>query len=235
MNPEGTGDSGGTGVLTWLALALGALLLVGRWVLGGRYDSLGRARAFPMVGVLVLAVPAAAVATPGVLRWREERALERAASSLVGFPVDVQCQSLGGAFVDAGAELGWVPYGADGVPERHTLIKYEPCSDLRHYLGSDESAPTAEQVIAVHVLTHEAMHMSGITVEAEAECAAVQRDARMAALLGAAPQEAAALAETYWHTVFPRMPDAYRSPECRPGGRLDEHLPDPPWADEAER
>ena len=223
-------------MLTWVAIALacGAALLVARWVLGGRYDSLGRGRAFPVAGVLVLLVPAVALATPGVLRWREERALERAASTLVGFPVDVQCQSFGGAFVDAGAELGWVPYGADGVPERHTLIKYEPCGDLRHYLGSDKSAPTFDQVVAVHVLTHEAMHMAGITVEADAECAAMQRDARMARLLGADPQEARALAETYWRSVFPRMPDAYSSADCRAGGRLDEHLPDPPWGDAAQ-
>jgi len=217
-------------VLTWvaIALALGAAVVVVRWAFG-RYDSLGRARAFPVVGVLLLAIPAVAAATPGVLRWREERSLERAASSLVGFPVDVKCQSFGGAFVDAGAELGWVPYGPDGVPERHTLIKYEPCGHLRHYLGSDKATPTLDEVVAVHVLTHEAMHMSGITAEASAECAAMQRDARMAVLLGASPAQGAALAETYWRTVYPRMPDPYTTADCAAGGPLDEHLPDPPW------
>jgi hypothetical protein len=217
-------------VLTWVgvALALGAAALVTRWVLS-RHDALGRAKAFPVIGVLVLAVPALAATTPGMLRWREERSLERAASALVGFPVDVQCQSFGGAFVDAGAELGWVPYGPDGVPERHTLIKYEPCGDLRHYLGSDKASPAFNQVVAVHVLTHEAMHMAGVTSEAVAECAAMQRDARMAVLLGASPQQGRALSQTYWREVYPQLPQAYVSGDCIPGGALDEHLPDPPW------
>ena len=50
-----------------------------------------------------------------------------------------------------------------------------------------------DQVVAVHVLTHETMHMVGITNEAQTECAAVQRDAQMAVALGASPAEAQAL------------------------------------------
>jgi hypothetical protein len=38
------------------------------------------------------------------------------------------------------------------------------------------------------------------------------------------------LAVAYWRTVYPAMPDGYRSTACRPGGTLDEHLPDAPWA-----
>ena len=217
-------------MLSWVALALaaGVAVVIVRWVLG-RHDSLGRARAFPMISVLLLAVPASAAAAPGVLRWQEERALERAASTLLGFPVEVRCQSFGGAFVDTGSELGWVPFDAAGVPERRTLIKYEPCDALRDYLRSDGVAPTPEQLVAVHVLTHEAMHMAGLAEESEAECAAMQRDARMAELLGAAPEDAAQLAESYWLTVYPQMADGYRTGDCRPGGKLDEHLPQPPW------
>ena len=42
----------------------------------------------------------------------------------------------------------------------------------------------------MHVLSHEAMHMTGYTDEAEAECRAMQVDARTARLLGA-PEDAA--------------------------------------------
>jgi hypothetical protein len=66
--------------------------------------------------------------------------------------------------------------------------------------------------------------------KSDAECAAVQRDARAARLLGASPDDARALAVAYWRTVYPAMPDGYRSTACRPGGTLDEHLPDAPWA-----
>ena len=146
----------------------------------------------------------------------------------MGFPVEVRCQSFGGAFVDTGAELGWVPFGADGVPERRTLIKYEPCDALRDYLRSDGVAPTYDQLVAVHVLTHEAMHMAGLADEAEAECAAVQRDARMAELLGASPGDAALLAETYWLTVYPRMADGYRTGDCRPARKAGRAPPAAP-------
>ena len=71
-------------------------------------------------------------------------------------------------------------WGPDGVPERATLIKVRVCNDLRAWLGSRKNDPSLDQVIAVHVLTHETMHMVGIVNEARTECAAVQRDAAMA-------------------------------------------------------
>jgi hypothetical protein len=84
-------------------------------------------------------------------------------------------------------------------------------------------------VVAVHVLTHEAMHLSGQLNEAAAECAAVQRDARTARLLGAPDSAAAELAAAYWRNLYPLMPDGYRSAGCRQGGPLDEGLTDAPW------
>ena len=101
--------------------------------------------------------------------------LGAAASEVVGVPVEVECQSFGSAFVDAGAEFGYVAFGPDGVPERKTLIKREQCCDLSAYLRSDKESPTTEQIVAVHTLTHEVIHMSGVTNEAETECIAVQR------------------------------------------------------------
>lgn len=221
-------------MLNWVAMLLGLALLavVARWLVHP-YDSLGRRQTFPALLVVVLAVPCVAAATPGLLRWREERALEQAASTLAGARVQVTCQTFGEAFLDASSDLGWVAWGPDGTPEHRTLIKYEPCADLRAYLHSDKAQPTLDQVIAVHVLSHEAMHMKGLTNEAQAECAAVQRDAQTARLLGADPFEAVALARAYWREVYPRMSEAYVSSECAPGGSLDEHLPDPPWSNGA--
>jgi hypothetical protein len=66
------------------------------------------------------------------------------------------------------------------------------------------------------VLAHEAMHMAGLMREDTAECAAVQRDARAARLLGASPADARALALAYWRTVYPAMPTATGPP---PAGR----------------
>lgn len=94
------------------------------------------------------------------------------------------------------------------------MIKREQCGDLSDYLRSDKGNPPMEHVIAVHTLTHEAMHMGGVTSEAETECLAVRHDAEMARLLGASPTGAARLANLYWELHYPRMPDGYRSESC---------------------
>jgi hypothetical protein len=208
--------------------SLVAVGVVGHWSTRRR-DSLGRPRPFPVWSVSLLTVLAVAALVPVARHRIEERRLTRVASALVGHPVTVHCQSTTAALVDAGAELGFVPYDASGVPLPRTTIKRDPCRALSSYLGGDRGSPTYDEVVAVHVLTHEAMHMRGQTNEALAECEAVQRDATTAVLLGASPAQARALAVRYWQGVYPQMPDDYSSADCRPEGRLDEHLPTAPW------
>jgi hypothetical protein len=198
-----------------------------RWVLT-RVDSLGRIAPFPKISVGLCVAVAIGCAVPLVLHARLERTLEHAASQVAGEPVGVHCQTAGETWTEIGAELGYVRWGPDGVPERKTLIKYDPCADLRSWLSSDKRSPREDQVVAVHVLTHETMHMIGITDEAHAECAAMQRDALMAQALGATPAQAQALAHRYWLEVYPRMPDGYVG-GCGPGSQWDEHLTLAPW------
>lgn len=218
-------------MLIWFAVGLlaSAGVLVGRW-LRRRRDALGRAKPFPAVSVLVLVALGVGALVPVIRHHRLETRLESAASALVGAPVTVHCQTAGKQLVDVGQELGYVRYGPDGVPDRATLIKRDQCSDLRDFLGSDKDSPSPDQVVAVHVLSHEARHMAGITDEAVAECGAMQRDARTAQQLGADPVQAQRLARQYWLTVYPRMADDYRSSQCGPGGSLDERLPAAPWS-----
>lgn len=213
--------------LTLIGLLTLAAGLAVRWVLH-RVDALGRVAPFPKISIGLSLVLALCCAVPlAVQGWVESR-LERAAVEVAGGPVEVHCQGLGQAFLDLGAELGFVRWGPGGVPERSTLIKRDPCAHLRTWLWSAKARPTLDQVVAVHVLTHETMHMVGITDEAHAECAAVQRDAGMAQALGASPIEAADLARRYWIEVYPRMPDGYVG-GCGAGGTYDEGLPTPPW------
>jgi len=115
------------------------------------------------------------------------------------------------------------------VPEHATLIKREQCGELRSYMHKHGRHPSLDEVIAVHVLTHESMHMRGETREAVAECEAVQRDYQTAQLLGASPAVARQLAVTYWRDVYPDMPSDYVTADCRAGGSRDEHLPTSPW------
>jgi len=208
--------------------ALVAVGLAGRWSTRRR-DALGRPRPFPAWSVMVLTIVSAAALVPGVQRRVEERRLANVAAQLVGHPVSVHCQSTAAALVDAGAELGFVPYDENGIPRPTTTLKRDPCKELKRYLGGHRQSPSYDEVVAVHVLTHEAMHMRGETNEATTECEAVQRDSTTAALLGATPAQAQALALRYWQTVYPNMPEGYFSSACRPDGPLDEHLAGAPW------
>lgn len=214
----------------WIAMALviiaGVIVL---WWFQNRYDSLGRSKPFPSISIGIVLLLIAACLTPFVLRIRLENQLAEAAGKITGSEVSVHCQSFGEAFADLGAELGYVKFGPDGVPEKATLIKRDQCHDLSAYLKSDKLYPSQEQIVAVHTLTHEAIHMSGVTSESQTECIAVQHDSEMARLLGAPPEGAQTLSLQYWRTVYPRMPDAYKSAECGPGLTLDAGLPDAPW------
>jgi len=217
--------------MVWFAMgALAtAAFVAGRWLLGGP-DSLGRRRTFPVVSVVTLALLGGGLLVPVVRHDRLESRLSEAATSLVGAPAQVRCQSAGREFVDAGSELGFVRYGRDGVPERVTLIKQAPCRALASYLRSDKARPDRDQVVAVHILSHEARHMAGTTNESQAECEAMQRDAWAARLLGATNEQAHTLASAYWQGVYPAMRGEYRSPGCAPGAELDEHLELAPWS-----
>lgn len=214
----------------WIALALmiTAGVIVLRWF-QTRFDTLGRSKPFPSISIGLILVLVVASLTPWVLRTRLENRLAEAAGKITGSEVSVHCQSFGEAFADLGAELGYVKFGPNGVPEKATLIKRDQCHDLSDYLKSEMLYPSQDQIIAVHTLTHEAIHMSGVTSESETECMAVQNDSKMAGLLGAPTKGAQTLALQYWRTIYPRMPDNYKSTECGPGLTLDVGLPGAPW------
>jgi hypothetical protein len=207
---------------------VGSVGLMANWATHRR-DSLGRERDLPVLSVSVLVLVAVAAAVPGAQRKVEERRLGKIASSLAGKHVSVHCQDGAEAFVDAGSEYGWVAFDANGIPEPRTLIKREQCKLLKSY-DKHPSSPSWDEMVAVHVLTHEAMHMRGERSEQVAECQALQRDALTAQGFGATPQEGMALAQRYWKQVYPRMPDDYITGSCSPGGALDEALASSPWS-----
>jgi hypothetical protein len=216
--------------MDWAGLAFfaGAADVVLRWM-STRTDTLGRTRPFPVISVTLLIFAGSGALVPWIMRARLEDRLAQAASHVAGIAVEVHCQSFGEAFTDVGAELGYVKWGPDGVPERRTLIKREQCGDLSDYLKSSKDSPPTDQVVTVHILSHETVHMMGETNESATECLAMQRNADMAQALGATPERARALSAAYWNDVYPSMPDDYRSSECGPGLALDAGLADPPW------
>ena len=73
---------------------------------------------------------------------------------------------------------------------------------------------------AVTALAHEAHHGNGVADEATAQCYAIQTMEDIAVGLGLAETYAEDLTQVAWK-AYPRLPKEYRSPECRPGGKLD--------------
>jgi len=207
---------------------LGAVAVAVRWALT-RVDALGRTQSFPTVTTSLLTVVALVAGVPVFRHARVEARLATVASTLTGHRVAVRCETLSQAWLDSHAELGYVRFDADGRPEPLATLTAQACGDLSAWLASPRADAPLDRIVAVHVLTHEAMHLAGRLDEARAECEAVQRDARTARLLGATAEQAHELSVRYWQQVYPRLSDDYRSAACAPGGALDEHLSDAPW------
>ncbi len=220
-----TGRSEPVGLRTIVVVALAAALgwLVFRAVLTRRvpWITLGI--------VLVLLVPLFVTERQWISTEQRLASVSRTEAQNV---LGIHCQRLGETLTYAGADLGHVQFDADGFPTGPAVLSYDTCRGLAAYLGMSsrerDSAPE-DVLVAVHVLAHETGHLTGLVSEAEAECWAVQHDARTAVLLGATPAQGQALAVRYWREVYPRMPEAYRTDQCAENARLDRSKNDGVW------
>ena len=150
-------------------------------------------------------------------QWVQARAsaLVRHAS---GEPGSVaRCQRFTPALLDLSQNSGFVAYDDLSV----AALERTECNDLADWLQSSKNAPSAAQVRAVHVVVHEAMHVAGDLNEATAECAAMQLDADAAVFLGATPEQARALAASYYRDTYPYLRDGYVTGSCGPEQELD--------------
>jgi hypothetical protein len=202
-------------------LVLGLLAWLG-W-LGVRAYVFRTSPVVTLAVVLALLVPALWTE----IRWlRVQAAATAAVQQLAGNPVArVHCQRALATFLWAGADLGRVEWAE---PDRAWLT-LETCQHLGSWYRSDHDEPTLDEAVAVHVLTHEAMHVAGSRNEATTECRALQRDARTVVLLGGTAEQGRSLAERIADEVYPTMPDEYRTSQCRPGGALDLTPDDGSW------
>jgi hypothetical protein len=147
--------------------------------------------------------------------WQHNEALyAKAIEPITGKGKDVHCQRLLATWVFAGAELGHVQYNADGSISPEAWMTYETCHHLGQWMASDKSHPNIDEVMAVHVLSHEAQHLAGVKSEANAECRAMQQDALVARRLGATKVQARELQLEYYTKVYPHMADEYRAAAC---------------------
>ena len=170
---------------------------------------------------------------------RLEPRFGRIASALAGKPLEVRCWSAPNwrdlmrevqSYTDGKLGPGTLAFADIGG----TRINLGPgvCDGLVD-LAYKRLRPTAEsgQLIlaaAVVTLSHEPQHSKGIAEESIAECNAIQLASGTAIKLGASPAYAVALVRTYWRYYGEELP-AYRSTECRKGGKLDLGRTDSIW------
>lgn len=162
-------------------------------------------------------------------RVRQQDRLGVVATELAGRHVRVHCPNFLATLVDTRVEAGRVRFDGDGRPSDRTDLAPATCSSLRQ-LGrvdftcidrGDCGYSQFKAAWAAHTLAHEAFHLRGFEGEAVTECYALQNTAFVAERLGVPPARARRVQKWVYLKGYPNEPDAYRSAECRDGGRLD--------------
>ena len=202
----------------FLLLLIAILLVIAAFVSairshpGERFD----AYFFFLIGLACLA---------SILPIREillERKMAIATEKFLGHEqVIVDCNSYFDSMFYMGA-AGFVYFGSGKIN-----LEVRTCKAMRAYLNDPEKAGRNER-FALHVLTHEAMHVAGTKNEIKTDCQAYQRNHRMAMLLGV-PRNVAITHARQIHRERSPYTKGYYSPECEPGRSLDENLSDAVW------
>lgn len=90
-------------------------------------------------------------------------------------------------------------------------LRAQTCSDLSSWLWSSKRSPSLPQIVALHVVVHEAEHVAGVWDEAAAECAAMAADPEVAVSSGAEASTAESMARLYRAQVYPHLAAEYIS------------------------
>jgi hypothetical protein len=163
-----------------------------------------------------------AAAEPGDLR------LSAIATELARRDVTIRCEGRSGKLLGLGGESGRTTFfGRD--PDGTAFLQRGICESLHDYTRALKSgvacllpcARPLEVAWSLNTLAHESYHLAGVRNEAETECYALQAIDFAARRLGAAPEQARAVADLALRQLPQRMPPGYRSPECRNGGKYD--------------
>lgn len=147
------------------------------------------------------------------IRWQfhQNQATEIVQSVSERSEGSAKCQRLSGALTDTALSVkGMVYYANDSVAH----LKYETCQNFMSWMESDKQNPTEKEVMAVGVLVHEAIHVSGEKNEALTECKANKKLVQVAEDLGATTVQAEELYSLYMEKISPRMPSQYQNGIC---------------------
>lgn len=214
-------DEQGVRWLIGLALAVGCVA----YLLAVRYRPRGQWMLTPAILAVIFAL-----FTMNEMRWaRFEGRLAYAASPILGErDSGFTCERVMRNFFSSHARPGHVEFDANGAPAQDAFLSMKTCARIKSWLR-DPGAADQDESHAVHIVAHEAAHLVGVTVEAQAECLAIQAGEEVRTRLGADPQQARSQAAEYYHSYYPRLPGEYRSADCAPGGALDNSPEDGVW------
>lgn len=160
-------------------------------------------------------------------RSRVEPRLTRVASDLIGTKVEVRCWSHRDWLEliedkETGSPHEYAGMAGEGGP---VDLAPEACRPLVPVLYTkwrpQRVDQEAEVAYAVGILAHELEHVRGEMSEPIAECRGMQRLATVARRLGVPRGQARRLARVYWDAIYPESHPAYRTRDCRDGGKLD--------------
>jgi len=177
---------------------------------------------------------------PTVVRPLEQEAVDRVARRIAGRPVRMECEydvPGGRAFPEAGtavvsaylcSDIAYLRAGLRPSERACLLAGAYPCPGR-----------VSQMAIALHVFTHEAVHLRGIHDERQTDCYAIQLLPWTARWFGVPLDLARAFGRYHWagygqaprNGPFPAHVGGsqYGSPECRPGGRYELGAPGGAW------
>ncbi len=156
--------------------------------------------------------------------WRLETFLSEKSSLLADSRnVKLHCNSVVDSIFDNSLNVvGHANYKTGEIVFQHSW-----CKNIMEYLDHPEQV-TKNELISLHVFTHETMHIRGEMNEKNTECQAIQRNYRVAKLLGIPDSIAKKNALKYYNDYYPSHP--YFSPECKKNGELDEKIDNSIWS-----
>ena len=180
---------------------------------------------FSLAYLSVLASLAVACALPAYKTWRLEKLLSEKAPVIAERPnVIVKCNSMFETLFDGKGVSS--PAGTAYFETGEIFFESGWCKNFMEYLDDPGNA-TPDQIFAMHIFTHETMHIRGEENEKRTDCQAIQRNHLVGELFGIDPSISRRNANTYYYDFYPKHP--YFDKNCKPGGKFDERLPNSIW------
>jgi len=188
-------------------------------------NSHGKFDGFSVGYISVLAILAGACIYPSYKIWKLEKMLSEKASIIAERPnVKVRCNSIFDTLFSGKGVTS--PAGTAYIETGEIFFESGWCKNFMAYLDNPRN-PDYEVLFAMHIFTHEVMHVRGEYNEKKTDCQAIQRNHLVGDLLGIDREVSMKNAKTYYSKFYFRHPYFHKG--CKPGGTLDEKLKDPVW------